>query len=135
MPIKLMQRYERDDLKMNPEQLFVFGDNCEREGLGGQAGAARGEPNAIGICTKKSPSYEEHDFFSDEDYTKNVLIIMNDFDTVFTALRAGRIVVWPLDGIGTGLADLPRRAPHTLRFINAVKDALMHIYGVVEFTS
>jgi hypothetical protein len=134
MPIKLMQRYSREDLKTSPEHLFVFGDNCGREGLGGQAGAARGELNAVGICTKKTPSYEESDFFTDQEYTTNVFIILADFAPVFEALKQGRVVVWPLDGIGTGLADLPARAPHTLRFINAVKEALIRIYGVVEFT-
>lgn len=133
MPIKLMQRYSREDLQANPDQLFVFGDNCGRIGMGGQAAAARGEKNAVGICTKKAPSYEEGDFFTDAEYTTNVFIVLADFAPVFEALRSGRTVVWPLDGIGTGLADLPARAPHTLRFINSIKEALVHIYGTVEF--
>ncbi len=133
MPIQLMQQYSREDLQANPDKMFVFGDNMGRDGYGGQAASARGEPNAIGIVTKKAPSHNEDDFMSDNEYTENVQAILADFSEVFEALKVGKIVVWPMNGIGTGLADLPKRAPQTLQFINTVKNALIVIYGVVEF--
>lgn len=49
----------------------LFGDNLERRGFGGQAASMRGEPNAIGIPTKKSPTYKDEAFFSDDEFGQN----------------------------------------------------------------
>jgi hypothetical protein len=51
----IVKRYERADIRAYPGVLVTFGDNLERLGLAGQAGAARGEPNAVGIPTKHGP--------------------------------------------------------------------------------
>ena len=45
----------REYVRANPDKIFLFGDNLEQRGLGGQAAAMRGEPNAVGIPTKKRP--------------------------------------------------------------------------------
>jgi hypothetical protein len=45
----------RKDLRENPDKRYVFGDNVERRGYGGQAKEMRGEPNAIGVVTKWAP--------------------------------------------------------------------------------
>lgn len=132
MPVQLMNRYTRAELRANPDKLFVFGDNAARRGHGGQAKEARGEPNAVGIRTKKAPTYAETDFLTDAEYPLNVTAILDDFQPVFTALRDGKTVVWPADGIGTGIAQLPTRAPHTLRFISSVIAALSDVYGVTD---
>jgi hypothetical protein len=126
----MMKRYSRDDLRANQDKLFIFGDNNARRGLGGQAKEARGEPNAVGIRTKREPTYNETDFLADAEYPLNVTAILDDFQPVFTALRQGKTVVWPEDGIGTGIAGLPARAPHTLHFIHSVINALKEVYGV-----
>ena len=133
MPIKVMQRYTREDLRAHPGWYFVFGDNWKRQGLGGQAAAARGEPNAVGVCTKKAPTYNEDDFLTDMEYCDNVTQIFNDLERVFFSLHSGGTVVWPADGIGTGIADLPNRAPETLKFINNLVDSLKAVYGVTFF--
>lgn len=130
MPIEIMHRYLRQDLRSNPDKLFIFGDNFARRGLGGQAREARGEPNAIGIRTKKAPTYEDRDFLTDAEYGTNVTAILEDFQRVFEALQRGQVVVWPADGIGTGIAGLPARAPQTLQFINTLIDSLRQVYGV-----
>lgn len=57
----------REDLQGEPETLFVFGDNMMRKGLGGQAAAMRGEPNAVGIPTKELPSMANNAFLSEAD--------------------------------------------------------------------
>lgn len=61
--IERMQFITREYVRANRDKLFLFGDNLERRGLGGQAAAMRDEPNAIGIPTKKSPSYKNAAFF------------------------------------------------------------------------
>ena len=51
-----------DDARRHRDRLFVFGDNDARRGLAGQA-AIRGEPNAIGLATKRSPSHVAHAYY------------------------------------------------------------------------
>ena len=64
-------RIFRKDLKNNPTVLYLFGDNRLRKGLGGQAREMRGEPNALGIRTKKVPNNHPLSFLSDDEYEKN----------------------------------------------------------------
>lgn len=105
----LQHRIYRLDLQANPDVLYVFGDNEQRWGRGGQAAEMRGEPNAIGVATLKAPGV----FWSDADAAHQCAVIDADLAPVFAALREGRTVVFPLDGIGSGLADLERRSPIT----------------------
>lgn len=113
----------RADLRANPSILYVFGDNEERWGRGGQAAEMRDEPNAIGVATLKAPSV----FWTEDDAARQCAVIDADMAPLFAALRAGRIVVFPLDGIGSGLADLERRSPttwaHLQQRINELKSA------------
>lgn len=107
------KRIYREDLQANPEVFYLFGDNLEQVGMGGQAGEMRGEPNAIGVPTKKAPASDDADFFSDAVYDANCKAIGD---------ALGRIpddstVVIPLDGLGTGLAELDKRAPETFAFL------------------
>jgi hypothetical protein len=132
MPLEIWHRYTRADLRANPNKLFIFGDNAARVGFGGQAREARGEPNAVGICTKKAPTYETQDFLTDAEYALNVVIIIADFDPVFRALLRGQVAVWPADGIGTGIAQLATRAPQTLLFIDTIIGSLKAVYGITE---
>lgn len=134
MPIALISRYSRELIKANRDKLFVFGDNYMREGTGGQAKAARGEPNTAGIRTKFKPTYNERDFLKDEHYGSNVICILHDFTPIFKQLHVDGIVVWPKDGVGTGIAQLQTRAPETLKFIETILDSLKKLYGVTEIT-
>lgn len=132
MPIQTMKHYTRAIIQKSPDKLFVFGDNCHRVGMGGQAGAARGERNAVGIRTKNDPGASNLSYFRDMDYQLNLEMIMTDMRIIFIALRKGRTVVWPADGIGTGLAKLPETAPLTLAFIEHMATSLKTLYGTVE---
>lgn len=113
-------RIYRADLQANPDVLYVFGDNVRRVGMGGQAGEMRGEPNAVGIATKWSPGREEDDYFSDDEYQTATAIIQQDFAPVKLSLRLGATVVFPLDGIGTGLSELPERAPRIFEYLRTL---------------
>lgn len=117
----LQSRIYRADLKANPGIAYVFGDNEERWGLGGQAAEMRGEPNAVGVATLKAPGV----FWSDGNYAT----IYRDMAPLVLALRDGHLIVFPLDGIGTGLADLERRAPHTFAYLQTQVDLLKQIGG------
>lgn len=106
--IELIDHYTRDEIRANPEKLYVFGDNFQRKGYGGQAAEARDEPNALGIATKISPAaLLSDDYFSEvvfREFLPKFMLLKMQLDT-------GGIVVWPKDGIGTGLALLPEAAP------------------------
>ena len=134
MPIMTMKHYTRELIKEHPDWYFIFGDNWAQKGLGGQAAAAQGEPNSIGVPTKKAPTYMPEDFLSDETYTSNIVHMIGPYLKIRDILVEGKTVVWPADGIGTGIADLPNRAPETLKFINCVIESLKKIYGEVPCT-
>lgn len=114
--IEFLSIITRDMLRMDPEARFVFGDNLQRRGLGGQAREMRGEPNAIGIATKKAPSLADYAFFTAADDWA-IEEIDKDIDKVAAALAEGRIVYVPKDGIGTGLASLRTRSAGLHRHI------------------
>lgn len=114
MPIKYLSWVTRDMLQADPEARFVFGDNRERWGMGGQAGAMRGEPNAIGVATLYAPG----EFYRHDDPLA-LCTVASDLHQVAMALAEGRIVYVPTDGLGTGLARLPENAPALHRLIVA----------------
>ena len=111
--VQYWKNISRDDLKNNPDKIFLFGDNLIHKGLGGQAKVMRGEKNAIGIPTKKYPSMHDTSFFSDDEFHLNRFHI----DRAFDSIPKGVVVVIPLSGLGTGLAELPFRAPMTYNYL------------------
>lgn len=117
MPVEVQKHISREDCKNNPLKTYVFGDNEWRKGMGGQAKAMRGEPNAIGVRTKAKPSQEPDSFWSDETLEENVMKVNADFIEIIFRLKQGRTVVFPEDGLGTGLSELQKRGPLTLLYI------------------
>ena len=110
----------REDLKANPEILYIFGDNLDRDGYGGQAFHMRGEHNAFGIATKRSISHNYPlDYFFDE-HSDVIPILKQEFQRLWDhiAQEGYDTVIVPLDGIGTGLSKMPEYAPKALEFIN-----------------
>ncbi len=99
---------EKHHLRANPSTLYVFGDNMEERGFGGQAREMRGEKNAVGIPTKWSPSMKADAFFSDED---------------FESVKDRRVIL-PRRGLGNGLSELDTRAPMIHAYI---QEKLQHL--------
>jgi len=119
MPIVFQKRIYRSDLERNPYVHYLFGDNEARSGYGGQAKACRGAPNAIGIATKVKPARTSDAYWSDDDFKRCKAIIDTDFHPVFDLVISGKTVVVPSDGLGTGLSELPKRAPKLHALIQA----------------
>ena len=92
-------RVAHADLVANPNLVYVFGDNVARYGYAGQAAACRNKHNSHGIATLWEPGK----YFDDRDYLKITAILVKDIDNL--AERKANIV-FPLDGIGTGLARM-----------------------------
>src|SRR4051812_49012943 len=111
MPIRYEQRVTRAMLRAEPDTLWCFGDNLMRCGFGGQAREMRGEPNAVGIATKRRPDMGEGAFFSDSDFDTFRAEASAPLARLRAHAEAGGAIVWPADGIGTGFARLPERAP------------------------
>lgn len=104
----------RSDLRANPKVAYVFGDNVNRVGLGGQAKEMRGEPNAYGIATLISPGIP----FRDDCLRHNVTIMATDIQRLTEAKP--EIIVFPSDGVGTGLAGMEAHAPLTYEAMNSL---------------
>lgn len=121
MPLIYQHRIYRSDLQRNPNVLYVFGDNVDRYGLAGQAKEMRGEPNAVGVATKWHPTKQSNAYFSNERFQEQSKIIRADLEPVLQALFRKKVVIWPADGIGTGLSDLPSRSPLTWRILERLR--------------
>lgn len=107
---------KREDLRANPLALYVFGDNAIHVGFGGQAKEMRGEPNAVGIVTKRTPSV----YLKDADFDEITPLIVTAVERLRAHLLAGNgVVVFPAQGIGTGLANLSAQAPRIWTFLRA----------------
>lgn len=127
MTIIYQKLIQRDDLKRNPSILYLFGDNDKRQGLGGQAAEMRGEPNAVGIRTKRAPGRENDDFWSDRDFDRNCSKIEEDLGRVKSHLRRGGVIIVPSDGIGTGFSQMEKRCPRTF---NVLRQSLATLASV-----
>lgn len=101
-----------DDVKSQPNKIFVFGDNNVRVGKGGQA-IIRDLPNTAGIRTKKGPSNKPAAFYNDSEYLHNVKNIREDILNIKKQILSGKSVVFSNGGYGTGLAQLEKIAPKT----------------------
>src|SRR5688572_11887327 len=118
----VIDRYTRQLIMANPSVLFVFGDNLARVGYGGQAAEARGCLNSIGIPTKVSPAQFIFDDDVEEDINRFKVPIVQAFAILRKHLRSGGTIVWPKDGVGTGLARLPTTAPRLHATIEGLKE-------------
>lgn len=109
----------REDLKANPDKIFLFGDNVIRQGYGGQAKEMRGEPNARGIATKRRPDNDYSSYFhTNPDWKLNFKSLQEIIDGDFSKIPDDVTVVIPKSGIGTGLAKLKEYCPELLDYIN-----------------
>jgi len=120
--------FTKEQIQANPNVWFVFGDNEDRKGTGGQAKPCRGEPNTIGIRTKRHPNTAPDAYWTDETFEDNIKMIIEDFRVVCEKLAKDETVIFPADGFGTGLANLKTNAPKTLYYIESWITTLKFAY-------
>jgi hypothetical protein len=115
MPIIYVDFITRTMVQENPNCYFVFGDNTTRKGFGGQAKEMRGEPNTIGVCTKRTPNMLPSSFFSGskEDWE----IMKSDILKIKMKLDEGFSVFVPSAGLGTERAMLREKAPKMYKYL------------------
>lgn len=103
-------------VRKKPDCIFVFGDNLIKQGKGGQA-VIRDEPNAFGVPTKRLPSRAQDAYFSDQN---------DEIEAVKAALRELYVLgkthtlVFPEDGLGTGLAKMKEKSPLAFKTMNEI---------------
>lgn len=103
--------YTIEQCLANPDTLYVFGDNYQRQGKGGQA-RIRDCHNAYGVATKWTPSMDYNAFFRDNNVNA-YSVILSDLKELLdiSVKKKYSKIVFPLDGLGTGLSKLPENAP------------------------
>ena len=126
--IEYRDHITRQMLRDELDTLFVFGDNMERRGLGGQAAEMRGEPNAVGIPTKKAPHMGASAFLSDNDREEWAT---ESRDDIMRVVEFDGLVVWPTAGIGTGRARLKEKAPDIARLIDIIRRMIERSVGQI----
>ncbi|MGH8500766.1 MAG: hypothetical protein ACRERV_18430, partial [Methylococcales bacterium] len=127
--IEKMDFITREYVRANPHKTFLFGDNLLGRGYGGQARAMRGEPNTIGIPTKKKPTNQADAFVTDVEFDQNKAAIDEAFGRLME-LEVNSAIVIPSAGLGTGLAALPSKAPRTYQYLNRKLAALVADHDV-----
>lgn len=103
-------------VKSNPDKIYVFGDNNLRTGKKGQS-IIRDCPNTIGLRTKKKPSTSTDSYYTDDEYSQNRSLIQEDVENIKWEMLTGKTIVFSSGGYGTGLSELPTRAPKTFDFL------------------
>lgn len=107
-----------DDIRNNKNSLFIYGDNDIHVGTKGQA-VIRNEFNTAGIPTKKTPASYSFAYYNDDDYERNCANITKAIADIKKkiAIHKYEYLILPEDGLGTGLAKLPEKAPKTYEFL------------------
>jgi len=113
------------DVMKNSHKYFVFGDNFERWGKGGQA-IIRDLKNTIGLRTKKKPDNLSTSFLSDVEYSTNCQSILGDVLIIKEKNIIGEDIVMSKNGYGTGLAKMSERSPETFKYLNDCLRNFLH---------
>lgn len=109
--IKYIHLLTPEICRLHKNALFVFGDNLQEWGKGGQA-RIRNEPNAFGIPTKREPNMLPQAFFSDKpDEIMIVLAKIRELE------KFNDIIYLPKTPIGSGRAKLKEKSPLIYKII------------------
>lgn len=98
-------------IQQSQNTLFIFGDNLEQRGLGGQAKIARPFVScgkAFGIPTKRKPTMSEDAFFRDR--IDEMASVQRALEYITTKKKQGITIIF-FPHIGEGLAKLPEKSP------------------------
>jgi len=121
--------YSVEGAENEPKSLFIFGDNNIQQGIKGQA-MIRKCHNAHGIPTKKYPGYAVEHYYNDADYDNNIERIDIAIASIIDKAPRFHKIYLPNNGLGTGLSDLPNKAPKTFKYLNkAIRKMIKEIDG------
>ncbi len=111
--------WTREDVAKQSDKVFLFGDNTDDRVNTHHVptmtqAVIRGLDNAIGIDTKKNRGTSENSYFTDADF--DTFKAQVD-EAIQKAIDSGKTIVIPEGGIGTGKAQLERRAPKLFTYL------------------
>lgn len=75
---------------------------------------------------------EDTAFFSDADFDRVTPEIDTAIERLSAHVIAGGTIVWPADGIGTGRAELARRAPRIWAYLGQCREQLFALGEVIR---
>lgn len=128
MPIEFCDNFSVALCRENPDKIYVFGDNLIGKGKRGQA-VIRDEPNAFGIPTKRLPCLDRDTcFFSDKE--DEFIALTQTLGKLWALKVKGHTLVFPSNGLGTGLAQMNERSPRLYRHMRLT---LAVHFGIEEF--
>lgn len=110
--------WTRKFVESQKDKVFLFGDNTADKRTAytptSTQAVIRGLPNAIGISTKRDRGTNETSYLNDSlfDAFKKHLD-----EQIQKAKDSGKTIVIPADGIGTGKAELEKRAPRIFAYL------------------
>jgi len=116
--IQRIKRVSVNTPSKHKDSLFVFGDNLIGKGKAGQA-VIRDAENSIGIPTKNLPSNKDGAFATDADFDTYKTAIDTAITSIKEAQDSGKNIVFPVDGLGTGLANLAESSPKIDNYLRA----------------
>lgn len=110
-PFEIIQQtwITREDLRANPDIIYVYGDNAAREGQRGLARQMRHEPNAHAV----SISWGPFECFSLPTFEAAAEKINDDLLALLD--RQPRLIIWPLAGLVPEFQSMPEELKRVLR--------------------
>ena len=124
--IEVIDFYTPTLVSVNPNKLYVFGDNTRRIGRGGQA-IIRHCINSFGITTKINPDMRSNSFFNDRQEEFTYVLQGLSALTAIYLYNVYDAIVFPSSGIGTGLSRLPECSPLILNMIDTYFELFFNI--------
>lgn len=130
MKVRFVERYTLALVKQHPDEIFVFGDNMAKWGKRIGQAIIRPMPNAFGVPTKREPARDEAAYFSDQP--DEFAAIHKSLQDLYRLSRT-HTLVFPLGGLGTGLAEMQVRSPQAWKYMNQLlKDHFGVVNGLVS---
>ena len=130
MKIEIQEEwYSLEQCEKNPNKLYIFGDNAMRVGNGGQA-QIRPADNSYGIATKSTPMTNELAYFGDRQDEADIIFgdIVELYDVYMGMTESNYdTIVFPADGLGTGLSQMPERSPKLYKWMNSTIEMLFGV--------
>ena len=124
--VELQEIFSIEDCNNNPNKLYIFGDNLLSVGKGGQA-IIRDCDNVFGIPTKRAPLRKDealfHDNFDEYEAVKDSIQKL----LIFISCNRQITLVFPENGLGTGLARMNQTSPKLFKYMN---ETLYKHFGV-----
>jgi hypothetical protein len=117
MPVFDIPMVTRDRVRAGKLFLFAFDDDEMRMTDDALAGQCRGEPNAVGIRTRRTPGPEAAATWRDNELAQHQAMLDEDFSLLISWVEAGGPVFLPKAGLGMLQPRLVDTAPRTFLFL------------------